>query len=88
MTVSSLGSLLYGIAFVCMGINWLAMVAFIFVHFGAWGFLAIMLTPVVTGFLGTPIMLIVYDAPVLAVITWVPMVIGLVGGGIIKSRDS
>ena len=82
-----LGRWLCWAASVSMLMNWLVMVVFIFLHFGGWGFLAFMLTPIVTGLLGTPIMLMVYDAPVLAVITWVPMVILGISAAIIKPGD-
>ncbi len=58
-----------------MVVDWLIMVAFIFADFGGWGFVALSLTPIVTGVLGPPIMWLVYEVPTIALWAWGVMVV-------------
>ena len=49
-----------------MLVNYIMMIIFVFLHFDiGWAFVAFILTPAVTSIIGTPVMLIIYDAPYL-----------------------
>ena len=63
------------IAIGAMVVDWLIMVAFIFAEFGGWGFVALGLSPFITGVLGPPVMWLVYGVPTIALWAWGVMVV-------------
>ena len=63
------------VAIGAMVLDWLIMVAFIFAQFGGWGFVALGLTPFITGGLGPPLLWLVYGVPTIALWAWAVMVV-------------
>ena len=70
-----------------MVLEWIIMVAFIFAEFGGWGFVALSLTPLITGVLGPPVMFLAYGVPTIALWVWAVLVGALVIWAILPDGD-
>ena len=70
-----------------MFVNWLIMAVFVFAEFGGWGFLALGMTPLITGTFGPPVMWLAYGVPEIALWVWVAMIGAWVLWMIVPKQD-